>query len=120
MFTPTSNFNLDTDPLLACYCCNECNIQPRAIANLQLMRDDFGKPIYITSGWRCSKHPKEEQKPTPGQHYKGLAFDISVSSIIDRYELVKIAMNHGANGIGIGEGFIHVDWRFGNNVIWTY
>jgi zinc D-Ala-D-Ala carboxypeptidase len=80
---------------------------------LQHLRNLYGKPMRITSGYRDPKHPIEARKNgISGAHTTGMACDIAVE-FGDAYTLLKLAMEVGFTGIGIqqkGSGrFIHLD-----------
>lgn len=118
----TKNFHPDTDPLLKCSHCGMEGVKQEALDKLQLIRDDFGKGMRITSSFRCSKHPVEARKSKPGTHNKGVAFDIACTSSADRYTLVELAYKHGAKGIGIHKSFVHIDFDETRpaTVMWLY
>ena len=97
---------------------------------LDSVREEFGAPMIITSGYRCENHPIEAAKNVPGPHSSGVAADIAVHGA-DAYRLVEIALRIGATGIGvsqkgdISQRFIHLDWcENGPNrprpLIWSY
>jgi len=84
------------------------------IFKLNQLRDNFGKPLTISSGYRDPTHPVEAAKkdPTAGAHVSGKACDI----LIDRanaFKLLKLAFLVGFTGIGVnqkGESrFLHID-----------
>ena len=82
------------------------------MGKLQELRDAYGNPLIITSGFRDPKHPIEEAKSRPGVHTRGLAVDIACDGQ-EAYKLIRLAINLGFKGIGIkqkGSGrFIHLD-----------
>jgi len=105
-----------------------CNMQQSFLDQLNILRETFGKPLTITSGFRDVTHPIEARKKTPGAHTTGQAVDIAVSRE-DAYKLLLIALNSGYTGIGInqkGNGrFIHLDTLVTTNsrprpTIWSY
>ncbi|WP_447035257.1 D-Ala-D-Ala carboxypeptidase family metallohydrolase [Vibrio alginolyticus] len=117
----TQNFNPKTDIKLNCSCgCGSNKVSQSALDQLQKVRDEFGKAMVVRSGFRCEKHPSEARKEKPGQHFNGVAFDIACNNGFDRLRLVEIARKHGARGIGIAKTFVHLDWREGLPVMWTY
>lgn len=112
---------------MACKHCQAEGIQPALMDKLQELRTKYGKPIDITSGYRCPQHPIEAKKPTPGAHALGLAADIGVEGA-EAYRVLQLALELGFNGIGVqqkrGPGrFIHVDVRNGElptPAVWSY
>lgn len=89
---------------------------------LQKMRNAYGKPMKITSGYRSPKHSIEAKKSTPGTHAQGIACDIACSGR-DALTIIELALNFGFTGIGVcqkGDArFIHVDIRE-FPTIWSY
>lgn len=83
------------------------------MGKLQAFRMQYGKPMRITSGYRCPEHPIEAKKDKPGAHASGLACDVGVDGK-QAYELMKHAFALGFTGIGVsqkgsGPRFIHLD-----------
>ena len=64
---------------------------------LQKIRDKYGKPIHINSGYRCPKLNSKVGGSKTSQHMNGSAADISVGSVKQNKELfdfiVKMANN---------------------------
>jgi len=79
------------------------------MAQLQALRDKVGRPLTVTSGYRCASHPVELRKTHLGAHAQGLAADIAISGATERYALIKAAIEVGMTGLGVASGFIHVD-----------
>lgn len=110
----------------ACSHCGAQGIQEELVAKIQQLRTLYGKPMRITSGYRCPRHPVEARKTAPGAHALGLAADIGVEGA-EAYKVLKIALELGFTGIGVqqkGSGrFIHLDIRNGQlpgPVVWSY
>jgi hypothetical protein len=103
------NFKLEE---FSCKHCGKNEINHKLIDKLQLLRDDLGFPLVISSGYRCSEHPIEAKKSKPGTHAEGIAVDIAVSHE-KALEVLYKAIAHGFKGIGVnqkGNGrFIHLD-----------
>jgi len=81
---------------------------------LDELRERFGKPIKINSGFRDRfKHPIEARKNSRGAHTTGKAADIGIRGK-DAIRLLEIAMEMGVfTGFGISQKgnsrFIHLD-----------
>ena len=80
---------------------------------LDSLREAYGKPLRVTSGYRCPEHPIEAQKASPGAHSTGKAIDLAVDRR-EALELLKLALAMNVfTGIGVqqkGSGrFIHLD-----------
>jgi uncharacterized protein YcbK (DUF882 family) len=59
-------------------CCSTTLIDPKLVEYLQMIRDHFGKPITITSAYRCETHNRRVGGATGSRHSKGQAADIVV------------------------------------------
>ena len=98
---------------MACRCGCGGNVQPGLIYRLDELRTAYGKPLLVTSGFRCSEwNQKVSTSGATGPHTTGLAADIGISGR-DAVLLLQLALNAGFSGIGIqqkgGGRFIHLD-----------
>lgn len=99
-------------------------MQHEFMVRLQRLRDEFDRPMTITSGYRHPRHPIEAKKThSNGEHTQGMCCDVRCLDSGTRYTLVSLALKHGFSRIGIAKTFLH----FGlggkglpNNVIWDY
>ncbi len=96
----------------ACPCCNLVMLHPKLLAKLVELRNTLERPIYITSGYRCSKYNSQIRGIRNSYHCIGLAADIKVKDI-NLIELLEICENIDFNGIGFYEkkNFLHLDVR---------
>ena len=92
------------------------------ISILDNIREELGKPIVVTSGFRTPAHNEKVGGKPNSSHLKGLAVDIACEDSRYRFKLVRELLEHGINRIGIGDTFIHadIDDDKSPNVIWTY
>lgn len=111
---------------MACQHCGAEGIKPALMDKLQELRNRYGKPMRITSAYRCPQHPIEAKKSSPGAHAFGLAADVGVEGM-EAYKVLQIAFELGFTGIGVqqkGTGrFIHLDVRNGElsgPTVWSY
>lgn len=78
---------------------------------LHLIRSMYGKPLYVTSGYRSPEHPIEKAKGRIGEHTLGCAADFRIRGV-NAIELINIAYTVGIRRIGVqqkGSGrFIHL------------
>jgi uncharacterized protein YcbK (DUF882 family) len=113
-----------------CAYTGECKMRPEFVDKLQQIRNTFGKPMLVTSGYRDFSHPVERAKVRPGVHYYGCAADINVWGK-DAMELFDIAYHYGIRRIGVNQKgapqsrFIHIDMGDILNLnfpegFWTY
>ena len=98
---------------MKCSHCGDCQMDVEFMDALDSLREAYGKPLAVTSGYRCPEHPIEARKARAGAHSTGKAIDLAVERG-DAYEVLEIAMGMGVfTGIGIqqkGSGrFIHLD-----------
>ena len=102
--------------------CGEDGIQDWFIEVLQDIRDIYGAPMIVTSGFRCEDHNKAEGGKPTSEHLDGIAADIKVSNSRERFLLIKAAIEAGITRIGVGSGFVHLDVDEGKSqdVMWTY
>lgn len=106
-----------------CKCgCGKVRVDPRLVKGLQCMRDNYGGPIKITSGFRCEAHNEAVGGASDSAHLVGAAADLSVETSKQRFRLVREAVNAGFTRIGIGSTLIHVDVSVSHpqNVMWVY
>jgi len=112
----------------ACKHTGECQMNPGFMHRLQMLRNAYGKPMKITSGYRHRSHPVEAKKTTTGAHTLGRAADVAVTGA-DALRLVYLAHVHGFTGIGVNQKgssrFIHLDDltvadNFPRPTIWSY
>ena len=107
------------------------------------IRGELGRPLIVSSWYRCENHPLERYKHRPGVHTTGLAIDV----LVNRAEVFKaldcaqwtIARelpeddNHKVLGIGLRQKgamatrFVHIDlgglldeYRALRPACWTY
>lgn len=117
-----------SDDELRCKCgCNQLNPNEKFIDlmdKLQELRNQYGKPLKISSAYRCSEHPIEKAKTCkPGQH------NIAAVDILcwgaDALDILELALDLDFTGIGINQKgdytkrFIHLDLRE-NQALWSY
>ena len=103
-----------------CPCCHRVMLDEGLLESLERLRRLWGKPIVITSGYRCEKHNLAVGGVRGSQHTLGKAVDIAVKPI-EMSRVVNLARECGFRGIGIynEKGFIHLDVRgTRQTVIW--
>jgi uncharacterized protein YcbK (DUF882 family) len=115
---------------LKCSFSGECEIEEDALEKLQALRDEWGKPIKLSSAYRSAENPRERTKKTgPGYHHGvngngGQAFDVLIAGE-DVPPFIALAIKHGFRGIGVNQKgewnqrFIHIDTR-DKYACWSY
>ena len=124
----SKNFSRDE---LKCSFSGECAIEEDALNRLQALREEWGKPIKLSSAYRAAHHPRERTKPAgkPGYHHGingngGMAFDVLIAGE-DVVPFIALAIKHGFKGIGVNQKgewnqrFIHIDTR-DKYACWSY
>ena len=129
MIIETEHFNPVSDPKLLCTCghkdCDKRSVKLFFLNMLELVRIDYGMPMIVTSGGRCSYHPNEIHRSEPADHQKQLGIDIKITGLVMAMKLMAIGVRHGFNAFGINltSGFIHMGYRLeiGNKMaVWGY
>jgi zinc D-Ala-D-Ala carboxypeptidase len=97
----------------ACKHCGRVVMDGAFLEDVDQMRGLFGKPLVVTSGYRCPDHNAAVSSTgRTGPHTTGHAADFAVSHA-DALQLVRLALVIGFTGIGVnqkGTGrFIHLD-----------
>lgn len=119
------NFSQDE---FACKGDGTCEMDPTFMDKLQSLRDLYGKPMIITSGYRSPAYnAKVSETGTAGPHTTGKACDIAVAST-DAYLLAQLAFKMNFMGIGMSQKgpkrFIHLDMclppDFPRPALWSY
>lgn len=88
-------------------------MDPGFLDRLMRLRSLYGRPMKISSGYRCPKHNAAVSSTgADGPHTTGHAADIAVSRA-DALRLMWLAEDAGMTGVGVAQKgaarFIHVD-----------
>ena len=111
----SANFNSSEFDCHGSGCCSSTLVDDKLVTYLQQIREHFGKPVNISSGYRCATHNRNIGGATNSRHSKGQAADIYISGVTPA-EIAKYAESIGILGIGLYETnsdgfFVHVDTR---------
>ena len=94
-----------------CSRCSETLLDTALIDILQKIRNHYGKPVNINSGYRCSKHNVEVGGANGSHHVKGMAADIVVKGV-EPIEVARYAESIGIKRIGYYDAnhgnFVHI------------
>ncbi len=120
----TENFHLDE------FACNDGSVVPEEYMDnvsllaeqLQKIREHFGKPIVVISGYRSPEYNKKIGGVKRSTHMKAMAADIVISGVdsVEVWRVVKDMIADGTihkGGVGLYETFVHYDIR-GRNARW--
>lgn len=116
-----------SDDELKCKHCGGLVFDEDFRRTLDDIRRDMGRPLLVSSGYRCPDHPIELVKDEPGAHSSGKAVDIRIHGA-GAHRLLQVALEHGIKRIGIqqkgprSERFVHLDddLDLPNPAIWSY
>ena len=84
-------------------------------------RDRIGKPLSITSGFRCNRHNKAVGGAEQSFHTLGMAADVSCPAGVSPEELAVIAEEiplFREGGIGVYASWVHLDVRQSGKARW--
>ena len=119
-----------TEDELRCSHCGINNMNNLFMQRIVMLRELLGFPFVVTSAYRCTNHPIEARRDSPGAHTTGQALDINVYGN-NAHRLLDAALRTGCSGIGIAQKgehsirFIHLD-DLGNSddrprpTVWSY
>ena len=105
--------------------CGQCSMPSDVQANINALvnnvldplREAYGKPIYVNSGYRCEKHNKAVGGVPKSQHKVGEAADISLRLTAyglqdELMKLVRIIVAQGRfDQLILYPTFLHVSYR---------
>lgn len=101
-----------TESELACRCCGKNHFKDETLKRLIKVREHYGKPMVINSGYRCPAH--NARLNATMTHATGQAVDVQVA-VGRAYRLIQIAQEEGFTGIGVKQKgafksrFLHLD-----------
>ena len=99
----------------ACRCgCGQARMDSALVEQLQNIRNVVGRPVRVSSGFRCVRHNAAVGGEDGSQHTHGRAADIVIKGISPR-SVAWIAKALGGFGgiIAYPEGWTHLDVRPG-------
>lgn len=85
-------------------------IDNKLVSLLQKIRDHYGKPVVITSGYRPEDYNKSIDGATSSMHINGQAADIKIKGVTPK-NLAAYCKSIDIKGIGTYSTFVHIDTR---------
>jgi len=103
----------------ACRCCGLVRVNIRLVQLLEQLRGQLGgKPVVVSSAYRCAAHNRALGGARQSQHLLGNAADIAVAGVAP-LEVAAAAEKVGFAGVGRYSGFTHVDVRAVGKARWV-
>ena len=95
----------------ACKCkrCTDLLVDDALVDWLQKIRDHFGRPVNINSGYRCERHNAAVGGSKTSHHMRGMAADIRVAGVLP-VDVARYAESVGVQRIGLYEGSVEGDF----------
>jgi uncharacterized protein YcbK (DUF882 family) len=92
-----------------CRCCGAVKLLPDLIELLEAIRSGFGRPMVITSGYRCAGHNRAVRGSKRSLHLLGRAADVR-ADMEEQMEIESLAKNMGFSEIICGNKshYIHL------------
>lgn len=89
---------------LECPCCGEAPMEESLLACLEDARVEYGRPIYIASGFRCVKHNAEIGGGKNSAHIRGTAVDpVRPAGGRALMDMIEAFWGAGFHGFGMGK-----------------
>jgi uncharacterized protein YcbK (DUF882 family) len=76
---------------------------------LDSMREEDGRPMRITSGFRTVPHNAQIGGVPNSAHLRGLAVDIACPDSAYRYKIITMALKRGVTRFEIAPAHVHID-----------
>lgn len=117
-------------PKMACRQSGRIDISVDFMNRLSAVREEFGKPMFETSGYRSPEYNDAiSSTGRTGPHVMGQAVDIAIYGE-SLYDLLPLLKRHGFTGIGLNQSgkfagrFLHIDTIARGEgprpTVWTY
>lgn len=119
-----------TEKEFRCKCCGELPkaCPPDGLIDILInIREHFGNPVRINSGYRCPKNNAAVGGAPKSRHVVGDAVDIRVDKVPTKEVYNYVIETFGEQQLGIAKkiiddpyrGFVHIDTR-GRKARWSY
>ena len=84
---------------------------------LQPIRNHIGKPLRVTSGYRCTKLNQAVAGVASSQHVEGKAADISAPGMpaCDLFDRIVMMKDIEFDQVILYKNFVHISFNFGKN-----
>ena len=86
---------------MRCPCCGRGAVALALVLALEDLRSLYGRPVRITSGWRCQTHNREVGGHPQSRHLIGCAVDVApLDRDRDRWDALRLAVVEVARRYG--------------------
>ncbi len=102
-----------------CRCCQAVKLDSELLRRLQAIRTEAGRPVVISSGYRCPSHNRSVGGAAQSRHMVGDAADFRITGLPISQQRQLAEKYFDGGGIGYGSNFTHVDTR-GTRARWNY
>ena len=86
---------------MRCPCCGRGAVALALVLALEDLRSLYGRPVRITSGWRCQTHNREVGGHPQSRHLIGCAVDVApLDRDRERWEALRLAVVEVARRYG--------------------
>ena len=103
-----------------CRCgCGRDTVDSELIDVLDAIREEFGLPVFVSSGHRCYTYNASIGGSTGSQHLYGRAADFSIKGV-SPIDIAKFIDSRYGNkyGLGIYASWVHIDTRTDGPARW--
>jgi len=90
---------------IACPCCGRGALNIDMLMAWERLRAWHGRPIHVTSGYRCPRHNTRVHGAHDSQHLIGTALDVRLDS--DDPDMLITLFRSGFRGVGRYDGWTH-------------
>ena len=99
--------------------CDAVDVSPGLLDIMDEIREEWGKPITVTSGSRCDFHNEKVGGVKKSRHLEGKALDVAVEPQ-DMLAFAALCQDKGITGIGLAKGWMHLERIRGKFRCWFY
>ena len=92
-----------------CKHCGKVVIDLQLVELVEELRRYLGKPVVITSAYRCPVHNRRIGGVKNSAHVRGYALDVKCTNSKDRQRILEFLIVRNVRRIGVHPRFIHFD-----------
>lgn len=100
--------------------CSILQMNEDFLLKLDNARHDSGTPFRLTSAFRSSEYDLSRRRSGQGFHTLGRAVDVSCRDSVTRWKIVSGCIRNGLSCGLSKDGFVHIDDRDGQPIVFLY